>query len=131
MGETYIAKKAYDEARQTFKFLLQLNKEDDAAMVKLAEIAEMQENWEEAIHYYEKAMIKNDSLSPRFYHIAELLLKVKQPEIAREAIVQAVELEPKNPKYLDLLLEIAIICGDKKLAQEAGMALKAIAGKKK
>ncbi|MBU0546379.1 tetratricopeptide repeat protein [Patescibacteria group bacterium] len=118
LGETYIAKKTLDEARQTFKFVLQLNKEDDTAMVKLAEIAEMQGNWQEAIQYYEKAMIKNDSLSPRFYHLAELLLKIKQPEIAREAIVQAVELEPKNPKYLDLLLEIAIICGDKKLSQE-------------
>lgn len=118
LGDTYFAKKSFDEARQTFKFILQLNKEDDAAMVKMAEIAEILGNFEEAIQYYEGAMIKNDSLAPRFYHLAELLLKVKQPETAKEAVIQAVELEPKNPKYLDLLLEIAIICGDKPLAQE-------------
>ena len=33
--------------------------------------------------------------------------------------IQAVELEPKNPKYLDLLIETVILCGDKDLAERA------------
>jgi len=117
LGDTYFAKGSLEEAMQTYRFLLQLDSEDDNTMVKLAEIAESQGDLEEAIQYYQQAVVTNDALSPRFYHLAELLLKVKQPETAREAIIQAVELEPKNPKYLDLLLEIAIICGDKSLAQ--------------
>jgi hypothetical protein len=44
------------------------------------------------------------------------LLKVGQADVAKESILQAVELEPQNPKYLDLLIEIAIICGNKDLA---------------
>ena len=36
--------------------------------------------------------------------------------MAKEAALQAVELEPQNPKYLDLLIETAIICGDKATA---------------
>ena len=63
--------------------------------------------------------INEDSVSPRFYHLAELLLKVEQPEVAKESIVQAVELEPQNPKYLDLLTETAIICRDKDLALQS------------
>ncbi len=118
LADTYLAKGALEEARQTYRFLLQLDPEDDNTMVKLAEMAESQGDLEEAIKYYEQAVVANDALSPRFYHLAELFLKVKQPETAREAIIQAVELEPKNPIYLDLLLEIAIICGDKALAQK-------------
>jgi len=81
---------------------------------------------EEAIDYYQQAVVANDAFSTRFFHIAELLLKVNQPAVAREAVVQAVELEPKNPKYLDLLLEIAIILRDKNLAQRGYNELRAV-----
>ncbi len=116
LGDSYLASGSLEEARQTYRFLLQLEPDDDSVMVKLAEVAESQGDLEEAITYYQQAAVINDSLAPRFYHLAELLLKVKQPETAKEAIVQAVELEPKSPKYLDLLTETAIICGDKDLA---------------
>ncbi|MFA7653460.1 MAG: tetratricopeptide repeat protein [Candidatus Magasanikbacteria bacterium] len=117
LGDTYLAKNSLEEARETYKFLLQLDPEDDVTMVKLAQIAESQGDIEEAIQYYQQATVINDSLAPRFYHLAELLLKVGQPLVARDSILQAVQLETKNPKYLDLLVETAIICGDKSLAQ--------------
>ena len=88
-------------------------------MVKLADMAEKKGDLDKAIDFYQQAVVLNDSLSPRFYHLAELLLRVKEPQVAKEAILQAVELEPKNPKYLDLLIEIVILCGDKDLAAEA------------
>ncbi len=116
LGDTYLAKNSIEEARQTYKFLIRMEPDDDSVLVKLAEIAESQGNLEEAIEYYQQAVLVNDSFSPRFYHLAELLVKVGQPQVATEAILQAVELEPQNPKYLDLLIEIAIICGNKDLA---------------
>lgn len=119
LADTYLAQGALDEARQTYQFLLHLTPTDDMVMVKLADIAELQEKWDEAVFYYQQAAVVNDSLSPRFYHLAELLLKLGQPEVAREAIVQAVELEPKNPKYLDLLIETVILSGDKNAALQA------------
>jgi len=119
LGETYLSKGSTEEAKQTFDFLLQLEPENDSVMVKLAEIAEKQGNVDEAIEYYQRAVVANDSLSPRFAHLADLLLKVGQPEVAKEAVMQAVELEPQNPKYLDLLIETAILCQDKKLASDA------------
>jgi tetratricopeptide (TPR) repeat protein len=116
LADTYLAKQSLAEARETYLFLLQLEPENDNVLVKLAEIAETQGNLEEAIAYYQQAVVINDLLSPRFYHLAELLLKVNQPDIAREAIESALDLEPKNPKYLDLLIEIAILLSDKKMA---------------
>ena len=118
LADTYMSKGAVEEAYQTYGFLSKLLPEDDGLLVKLAEIAEEQGKIEEAIQYYEQATVLNDSLSPRFYHLAELLLKTEQPEVAIEAISQAVELEPKNPKYLDLLIEVAIICGNKIMAEK-------------
>lgn len=119
LGDVYLEKGSIEEARQTYRFVLQLDPGDDNVLVKLAEIAESQGDLEEAIEYFQQAVLINDSLSTRFYRLAELLNKVGQPEVAKEAALQAVELEPKNPKFLDLLIELAIICSDKTLALKA------------
>ncbi|MCX6779763.1 MAG: tetratricopeptide repeat protein [Candidatus Magasanikbacteria bacterium] len=119
LAETYLRRGAREEAKQTFTFLHQLEPENDAVMVRLAQMAEEDDDVYQAIEYYQLAVVANDALSPRFAHLAELLLKVGQNDIAKEAIMQAVELEPQNPKYLDFLLETAILCQDKKLATEA------------
>jgi len=118
LADTYMAKAAKEEAMQTYDFLSRLTPNDDALLVKLSELNEEGDKINEAIHYLEKAISINDSLSPRFYHLAELLQKVGQPEVAMEAIAQAVELEPRNPKYLDLLIEIAIICNNRPVAEK-------------
>jgi len=118
LADTYLAKGSYNEAVETYEFLLTLNKDDDNVLMKLGEIKEMQNKLDEAINYYQQAALLGDTLAPRFFHLAELLLKVKQPETAKEAIRSACDLEPKNPKYLDLLIETAIICGDKLLAEK-------------
>ncbi|HRY36462.1 MAG TPA: tetratricopeptide repeat protein [Candidatus Magasanikbacteria bacterium] len=118
LADTYLAKKSYNEAAETYEFLLTLNKDDDNVLMKLGEIKETQNKLDEAINYYQQAAVIGDSLSPRFFHLAELLLKINQNEVAKEAIVEACALESKNPKYLDLLIETAIICGDKLLAEK-------------
>jgi len=117
LGDTYLAQNSLEEARETYRFVLQLEPDDDSVMVKLAQIAESQGDIEEAIQYLQQATVVNDALAPRFYHLAELLVKVGQPQVAKDSAVQAVQLEAKNPKYLDFLVETAIICGDKPLAQ--------------
>ncbi len=126
LADTYFSRGAITEAKETYQFLLQLNPKDDNVLAKLGELSEQESNFEAAIEYYQQAIILNDSLSPRFYRLAELLLRVKQPETAREAIISAVELEPKNPKYLDLLIETAILCSDQALAQSAYQELRLV-----
>jgi tetratricopeptide (TPR) repeat protein len=126
LAEVYLKKDSTEEAKQTFMFLLHLEPDNDAVMVRLAEMAEADNNIDEAIEYYQRAVVANDSLSPRFAHLTDLLLKVNQPLVAKEAIIQAVELEPQNPKYLDLLIETAILCQDKKLATDAYQNLRLV-----
>lgn len=117
LAQSYAERELWEEAKQTYLFLTKLAPEDDKVYAALGEIAEAEGNTQEAIEYYQEAVVLNDALSPRFYHLAELLLKVGQPEVAKEAIVSALGLEPKNPKFLDLLLETAILMSDKEEAE--------------
>lgn len=126
LGDTYIGKGALAEAQETFKFLLHLTPHDDALMVKLGTIAENNGDIETAIQYYQSAVIENDALAPRFFHLGELFLKIQQPQIAKEALLSAVEIEPKNPKYLDLLIEVAILCRDKQTALKTYNELRSV-----
>lgn len=126
LADVYLQKGAVEEAKETFLFILQLNSKDDSVMVKLGDIFEIQNNLEQAIEYYQKAILINDSFAARFAHLSELLTKIEQHEVAKEAIVQAVELEPQNPKYLDLMIETAIICKDKTLAEEGFASLRLV-----
>lgn len=118
LAETYAAKGSAEEALQTYDFLSRLSKDDDVLLVKLSEISEELGKIDQAISYMERATVINDSISSRFLRLAELYTKVAQPNLALDAISQAVELEPKNPKYLDFLLETAIICGNRAVADK-------------
>jgi len=126
LADTYLALNSVEEARQTYKFVLQLEPDDDSVMVKMAEIADSQGDIEEAIEYYQKAVIVNNALAPRFYHLARLLHQIEQDDTARESILQAVELDADNLEYLDLLLQIAISIVDKNLAQDSYNELRAL-----
>lgn len=119
LGDTYMARGAKDEAMQTYDFLTRLAPDDDALLVKLSDLCEESGKTNEAINYLERAIAANDSLSPRYYRLAELYAKAGHSDLGQEAAAQAVELEPKNPKYLDLLIETAIICGNRKVADAA------------
>lgn len=126
LADTYLAKKSYNEAAETYEFLLSLNKNNDNVLIKLGEIKEIQNKLDEAIGYFQQAATIGDISAPRFFHLAELLLKAEQPEVAKESINEACLLEPKNPKYLDLLIEIAIICHDKLLAEKTLQELRMV-----
>ena len=60
LGDAYFARELLEEARETYRFVLQLEPEDDSVLVKLAGIAESQGDLEEAIEYYQKAVLIND-----------------------------------------------------------------------
>lgn len=126
LGDAYLEKGALTEAEETYQFFLQLEPDDEMMKVKMSELLEKKGKIEEAINYLQQAVIVNDAVASRFYHLAELLLKINQPQIAKESIVQAVELEPKNPKYLDLLIEIGVSCGDKDLAKQGFQELRMV-----
>jgi tetratricopeptide (TPR) repeat protein len=117
LAEVYINKRQLVEAEETLKFLLQLGDADDQVYTKLGNLAEKKGEVDKAIEYYQQAVLLNDQISTRFVKLAELLKSINQNQTALEAITQALDLEPNNPKYLDILAELAILVHDKKLAE--------------
>lgn len=124
LGDVYRKQGQGSEAKETYAFVAQLDQNDDAVRVKLAELAEEAGDVPSAIAYYEEAVILNDNLSPRFAKLAELLTGIGEHATALEAVQQAVDLEPQNPKYLDMMVEISILSGRKDAAETAFEALR-------
>lgn len=126
LGNVYLAEKHTTEARETFKYALYLDKRNELANVRLAEIAEHENNLELAVEYYEQAVLINDGMPTRYFKLYELLTALKQPDTALAAIREALALDPQNPKYLDNFITASIIVGDKKLAEEGYQRLRLV-----
>ncbi len=126
LGDVYVKQGHANEAKETYAFLTQLDPADDAVLLKLSALAEDEGNLEDAVDYLQRAVLLNDNVSNRFAKLAELLSALGQYPTALEAAIQAADLEPQNPKYLDLLAELAILSGDKEVAREAAASLRMV-----
>ncbi|MDP2693074.1 MAG: tetratricopeptide repeat protein [bacterium] len=119
LAEVYLRQEQFEQAQQTYEFVLQLSPDDDEVLINLGDISiEMGDN-KAAIEYYQKAVLLEDSHANRFAKLAELLGSMDEHETALVAIEQAIELEPQNPKYLDMLTELSIMTGDRGKAEDA------------
>ena len=85
LGEVYLQDREYEQARETFSYLITLNPDDDQAHHELGQVAKALGQYDEAVREYQEAL----------------------------------RIAPNNPKYLDSLVDIAILKGDKVLAWES------------
>lgn len=118
LADVYCGQDQVGEAKETLEFVLHLDKGDDQSMIKLGDIYAKDGKYDKAVEYYQQAIMVNGIFASRFFKMGEMMLKLDQMEGALEAFEQSVELEAQNPKYLDKLLEISIMGGTKKRAQE-------------
>ncbi|OGH87938.1 MAG: hypothetical protein A2206_03535 [Candidatus Magasanikbacteria bacterium RIFOXYA1_FULL_40_8] len=119
LANVYLKQEQLEQAKQTFEFVLQLNPNDDETLISLGDIYIEENDNKKAIEYYQKAVLANDVHANRFAKLAELLESMNEYETGLVAIEQAIELEPSNPKYLDMLTELCIMSGEKEKAKEA------------
>jgi Tfp pilus assembly protein PilF len=104
LGDLYANQKKWPEARQTYAYALKLTRQPDAVAASLHNITPQK------IHF---------SLSSLEKEVGDL-------DAALENIREALELEPNNPRYLDLILDLSIIRKDKNLAREYWEKLAAV-----
>ncbi len=126
LGDVYFAQEQYREAEETYNFLLQLDPNDELTYVRLTDVAEQRKDLTAAVEYLQEAILLNDGLSPRFFRLANLFSELEQYSAALEAISQAVELEAENPRYLDRLIEISVLCGRKDIAEDGYQRLRRV-----
>ncbi len=114
------------EARQIMEFLLKLGVEDAETYINFANLAWEEESLDEAKIYYLKALSLDGSKVIARVNLGMVFGELGDKEAAMQQFRAVFELEPKNPRYLDLLLESSIQIGDKDLARKALQNLKEV-----
>ncbi len=114
------------EARQILEFLLKLGAEDADTYINFANLAWEEDSLDEAKIYYLKALSLDGSKVIARVNLGMVFGELGDKEAAMQQFRAAFELEPKNPRYLDLLLESSIQIGDKDLARKVLQNLKEV-----
>jgi tetratricopeptide (TPR) repeat protein len=126
LGEVYVATKSYKEAREVYRFLLKLNKQDDDALAHLGTIASQQGNLAEAKEDLIGALAINKEAASNHLQLCEIYRELGEYTNAVHECQEAVRLEPNNPKMIDALLDVALLAKDKPTAWSALDQLKSV-----
>ena len=139
-AEAEEALKKEDEVKGEEKLveIISLDQKNLNAFFKLASLYDSQKKWPEARQTYEYALklarqhkdreeISGDiSAQEVYFSLAKVEKEAADLSEALENIREALEIEPNNPRYLDLILDLSIIRKDKNLAQECLAKLAAV-----
>jgi tetratricopeptide (TPR) repeat protein len=119
LGCLYFEQKNYEEARQTFEYILKLkeNIEDDDIYGK-SSFGQGENERRPELNF------RPSDLSQIYLDLALTFRALDNLESAVESLKKALKIEPSNPRYLDTMLEISIMIKDKILALETYNKLK-------
>jgi tetratricopeptide (TPR) repeat protein len=129
-SEELIKKEFYGEAEEKLVEIISLDQKNLKAFFVLAGVYHDLKKWPEARQTYEYALklaranqddsgIMEDLNLPEIYFsLAWTLKEADDLETALENCQEALELEPNNPRYLDLILDLSIMKKDKELANK-------------
>jgi len=114
LGDLYMKKKEYKQALETYKFVLKLDLKGTEEIVK-------EEGGQEIRTFSNSVELADDHVD-----LGEVSMALERYMNAIDYFKKAVQLEPNNPRNLDLLIDASISAGNKVLAMEALNALKRI-----
>jgi tetratricopeptide (TPR) repeat protein len=126
--ENYLKKENFSEAEERLVEIISLDDKNLKAFLKLADLYDLQKKWAEAKQTYEYALklarkhkddelIMGDfNLSEIYWSLSWVFKELGELEDAKQNIQEALDLEPNNPRYLDLILDLSIIKKDKESA---------------
>ncbi len=117
LGRLYLDKKQYREAKQTFEHVLRLLEHDELKIGVSSVGGDIEKN---------NQKINNHYLSSIYYELSKVCEGNEEYKEALDNIIRATEIEPNNPRYLDMKLEISIMNKDKGVALDAFEKLKEV-----
>lgn len=118
LGNLYYDQKKYDESKATFEHIVKLNERNAEAHARLGAIATATGNLAEAEDDYKRALEMSGDLASAHVDLGYVHQAMEKHEESLENFMRARELEPKNPRVLDLLLENAILLKSRTLAED-------------
>jgi tetratricopeptide (TPR) repeat protein len=126
--ESHLKKENFKEAEDGLVEIISMDAKNLKAFLKLADLYDNQKKWAEARQTYEYALklarkhkddesIMGDlNLSEIYWSLSLVDRELADLEAALENIHEALDLEPNNPRYLDLILDLSIMRKDKEMA---------------
>jgi len=114
LGDLYFKQKEYKQALETYKFVLKLDLQGSEEVTKEEDGKEI------------KTFSNSIELADDYVDLGEVAMAMENYKLAVENFKKAVQLEPNNPRNLDLLIEASINVKNKVLAVEALNSLKRI-----
>ncbi|MDP3995021.1 MAG: tetratricopeptide repeat protein [bacterium] len=119
LGETYREMGELDQAIETFEYATRQWPQEDRGFAALARILEEQGKLEEAKDHLLHALSINNEIVDYHLDLAEVYLRLNDPEKALSSLQKSQGLEPNNPRVLDKLFTVSVLLKNKPLAQEA------------
>lgn len=127
-ADDFLKKEKYDEAEEKLVEIISLDQKNLSAFFKLGALYQEEKKWPEARQTYEYALklarqnrddesILGDlTLQEIYFSLAIVSDAADDLDAALENIREALDIEPNNPRYLDLILDLSIIKKDKEEA---------------
>ncbi len=119
LGKIYVARNDLNTAEEAYRYIVKIKPKFLEGYKELAKVFETTKKWSELRDLAEEILSLGHEQVWVYGHLALAYRRLGYPEKAEEYFKQAVELEPHNEKWLDYLIETAIINKNKNLAQKA------------
>lgn len=118
LGKIYVKRQEWEQARETFDYIIKNWPQHDQAFALLAMVEEIAGNLEKAKDQYLHALSINNKAVDYHINLAGIYQELGDNEKALSSLQKAQALEPNNPKVLDQLLQTSILLENKSLAEE-------------
>lgn len=119
LGKIYVARNDLNTAEEAYRYIVKIKPKFLEGYKELAKVFEATKKWSELRDLAEEILSLGHEQVWVYGHLALAYRRLGYPEKAEEYFKRAVELEPRNEKWLDCLIETAIINKNKNLAQKA------------
>lgn len=126
LAKVYFKQKDFEHSREVYEHILKISQKNDWAFSGLGDLAVELGNWQSAKDHYQKSIELAQQNPEHYLNLALVEYKLNHPGRALTAIRRASELEANNPKYLDFLIEAALLNKNKILALDTFNKLKII-----
>jgi len=112
LAKRYLALKELYEAEKVFHKLVLQNPDSVHYVLSLAELAKVQEKFNEAVTYYQRAQLIEPKNNIYLEKAVELALKLKDESLTYELLSKLISNNPLNIKYIENMINISIAFGN-------------------
>jgi tetratricopeptide (TPR) repeat protein len=93
-ADIHMSKENVDEAEQVLEEIVEINPNTVNIYNSLGVLYRKKGNYKKALYNYKKAIVIHPDRAPIYYNIGRVYIEMKDPEMAKSYLVQALKLEP-------------------------------------